>query len=490
MRRFFLLVILFLAGAAAHAKLIALPGTTPQSTPAYSTFPNDLRVQAQDSQGRAVPGASITFSYPGAMISAPESTQGCFYELAYYCQRAADENGILVLAAPRALSVGTTAVSFSHGDDTVQAWLTITPAVTAPTVEVFGGDQVIALGQESKPIGVRVTRDGLPVAGVSFSFRVDPNKAEAVPTAPGTLFVTAVTDAGGTALMGTLRAVNGLGPGAVFASGIDQPSGVGIFREIAFMQTDANGSTAFDAQHLWWGGASESGWGLSIAQHGTRLFNVVFAYDEVGLPTWLGMTEGAWTGGVGNTYRGPLFQPTGAPYYAYDPARLNASRIAALGTLEFDDPGHARLHVEYRGFGYAYPTRVTPVERFDFSPAVPAPERGVTDIWWGGPSQNGWGLSITEQDGNLFGAWFTYDAHGRATWFSLPAGQWIDATTWTGNVYRSTSSGWIAGSFDPAAVKQQLVGTATLRFSDTSHAQFTYSVEGHQGTVPIERFDY
>jgi hypothetical protein len=491
MTRFTLLLLSAMAAVGVHARLIALPGTTPQSTPAYTTFPNDLRVQAQDALGRPVPGAVITFTYPSTVISGTESTQGCVFELGYYCQRAADQDGLLVLAAPRALSVGTTGVFFEYGGDTLRVELTVTPAVTAPTVHVLGADQAIALGRESQPIGLQVLRAGVPVAGLRVTFYVDTNRTETVPTAPGTFGqVSAITDASGVAMMGTLRAVRGLGPGLVIAHGIDQESGVGINRQIAFLQTDAVGSTAFDAQHLWWGGASESGWGVSIAQHGNRLFNVVFAYDEAGRPTWLAMTEGGWIGGVGNKYNGPLFLPTGSPYYAYDPARLNASRIAALGTVEFDDARHARLRVEYRGFGSPWPTRVTPIERFDFSPAMPSPERGVTDIWWGGPSQNGWGLSITEQAGNLFAAWFTYDAEGRATWFALPAGEWVDAMTWTGSVYRNTSSGWIAGFFDPASVRQERVGSATLRFVDASHARFTYDVEGHRGSLPIQRFDY
>jgi len=492
MQRILFSLLLLVIATAAHAGLIALPGTTPQSTPVYTTFPNDLRVQALDAAGQPVPGAMLRVAYPNWGISGLGSTQGCFVDLWYSCGRVADENGILTLPAPHALEVGTAHVLFYFGADSVTAVLTVTPAAPLPAVELLGTGQSIVIGRESQPFGVRVTRDGAPVSGLPITFGTDTSLANAVPTAPVSWLggVHATTDANGIAMMGTLRAEKGLGPGLVELLGFDQESATRIHGEIPFVQTDADGSTAFDAQHLWWGGPDQSGWGVSIAQHGTRLFNVVFAYDERGRSTWLVMSDGTWLGGIGNKFIGSLYAPTGSPYYAYDPARLDDRTYAASATIEFDDQSRARLNLSFNSLVYPYAARVSDIERFDFAPEVPLPERGVTDIWWGGPAQNGWGLSLTEQEGNLFGAWFTYDADGRATWFELPAGQWIDATTWTGNVYRTTSSGWLAGSFDPASVQQSFVGKATLRFSDPSHAEFSYSVEGHQGTVAIQRFDY
>jgi hypothetical protein len=491
MHRILSSLLLLAIAAGAHATLIALPGTTPQSTPAYTTFPNDLRVQALDASGQPVAGAMLRVGYPAGGISGPASTQGCVIDLGYMCDRVADENGVLTVPAPRALTVGAARMFFFFGNDRLEVALTVTPAVASAAVELLGAGQSIVIGRESQPFGVRVTRNGAPVAGLSFSFYTDTSLANAVPTAPSRFGqVAATTDANGIAMMGTLRAEKGLGPGLVVLLGFDQDSGTYIRDEIAFVQTDAGGSTRFEAQHLWWGGPAQSGWGVSIAQHDTRLFNVVFAYDERGRPTWFHMPDGKWQGGVGNKFVGSFYAPTGSPYYAYDPARLDDRTNAAFGTIAFDDQRRARLTLSFNPYVYPRAALVSDIERFEFAPAVPQPERGVTDIWWGGPAQNGWGLSLTEQEGNLFGAWFTYDADGRATWFELPAGRWIDATTWTGNVYRTAASGWLFDTFDPASVQEVLVGTATLRFADGSHAEFSYSVEGHQGTVQVQRFSY
>jgi len=41
-------------------------------------------------------------------------------------------------------------------------------------------------------------------------------------------------------------------------------------------------------QDMWWGGAAENGWGVSVVQHRDLLFSVVYAYDAAGQPTRIG----------------------------------------------------------------------------------------------------------------------------------------------------------------------------------------------------------
>jgi len=33
-----------------------------------------------------------------------------------------------------------------------------------------------------------------------------------------------------------------------------------------------------------------------------------------------------------------------------------------------------------------------------------------TDLWWGGASESGWGIAITQQATTMFLAWYVYDA--------------------------------------------------------------------------------
>lgn len=58
-------------------------------------------------------------------------------------------------------------------------------------------------------------------------------------------------------------------------------------------------------QGLWWAGQSESGWGMSLTQHGDILFVAIYTYDETGLPIWYVITNCPVTpsGCSGDIYR-------------------------------------------------------------------------------------------------------------------------------------------------------------------------------------------
>jgi hypothetical protein len=73
---------------------------------------------------------------------------------------------------------------------------------------------------------------------------------------------------------------------------------------------------------MWWGGASQSGWGISIMQQYATLFAVWFTYDEANKPTWYVLPGGSWTGA--NTYAGRLYKTHGSPWlgHAYDPGQF------------------------------------------------------------------------------------------------------------------------------------------------------------------------
>ncbi|HEX4330637.1 MAG TPA: hypothetical protein VH040_00740, partial [Usitatibacter sp.] len=74
---------------------------------------------------------------------------------------------------------------------------------------------------------------------------------------------------------------------------------------------------AVGMQDLWWAGAAENGWGMSLVQHPSGvLFSVIYAYDAAGAPTWYVMPGGTWNSDR-TAISGPLFSPRGAPWTAY-----------------------------------------------------------------------------------------------------------------------------------------------------------------------------
>ena len=83
--------------------------------------------------------------------------------------------------------------------------------------------------------------------------------------------------------------------------------------------------------------------------------------------------------------------------------------------------------------------------------------------------------------------WYAY-RDGAPVWYVMPSGSWITSDTWSGTVYRTSYPGRFLGSgFDPRAVGSTPAGALTLRFSGTTSATMTYTVDGVSGSKTISR---
>ena len=118
------------------------------------------------------------------------------------------------------------------------------------------------------------------------------------------------------------------------------------------------------------------------------------------------------------------------------------------------------------------------------------PITSYQDMWWVGPSENGWGLTITQHNDELFLAWYIYDALGKPLWIVLPSGQWdSNHTTYSGALYIPSGSPY--SSYDVSRFTANAsVGTASITFSSTSTATLTYNVRGTPGTKAISRMAF
>jgi len=234
-------------------------------------------------------------------------------------------------------------------------------------------------------------------------------------------------------------------------------------------------------QDMWWAGAEENGWGISIVQHDDRLFAVLYAYDDRGQPTWWVIPVGTWNA-ARTAFSGAVYAPRGSPFHAYDATRFEVGAPVGEATLTFESPG--RVMLEYSIAGTRGRTALT---RQLFGPLDVPIATGVGDMWWGGMGQNGWGLAVLQQHRTLFMAWFTYDASGAPTWYVMPQGAWTDATTYEGRVYRATSSPWLGKIYDRTRFATADVGSFRFRLTGDSTATFAYSVEGRSGVVEVAR---
>ena len=234
-------------------------------------------------------------------------------------------------------------------------------------------------------------------------------------------------------------------------------------------------------QDMWWGGSQENGWGMSLIQHDNTLFAALYIYDERGRPIWLVMPGGAWDG-THTIYTGSLYQPTGSAFYVYDASQFAAGKPAGTITITFQDANDATLDYTIDGVaGHKV------IQREIFGGGAPV---GVdhSDLWWGGATQNGWGIAILQQGAALFTVWYTYDDLGGTTWYVMPTGTWNPANdTYSGNLYRTMGSPWIGVPYDSSVLQVTDAGTCSITFTSGSTATFTYFSEGHNGSMELVR---
>ena len=232
---------------------------------------------------------------------------------------------------------------------------------------------------------------------------------------------------------------------------------------------------------LWWAGTQENGWGMSITQHGAKIFAAMYIYDPQGRPVWAVLPDGTWNA-ANTTYTGALYAPTGSWFGNYDASRVVVGASIGTASLNFDSLNSATLTYTINGV-----SGTKSIQRQAFGPRDPTPVATYTDLWWGGLAQNGWGVAISQQYRTIFAVWYTYDSDGRTIWYVVPGGEWTAANVYRGTAYRTTSSPWLGTAYNPAAFVANPVGTLTFTFNDLNNAVMSYTIDGVSGSKPITR---
>lgn len=252
-------------------------------------------------------------------------------------------------------------------------------------------------------------------------------------------------------------------------------------------QTTANTCSSVPAQSyqdMWWAGANENGWGLTITQHGDKLFLAFYIYGTAGDPLWVVMPAGTWNA-AHNTYSGDLYIPTGSSYSAYDVARFSANASVGTASVNFDTTATGTLSYVVRGIA-----GTKRISRLAFGVVDASPITSYADMWWAGTAENGWGLVLSQQYHNLFAAWYTYDASGQTTWFVMPNGTWTSSNVYSGALYRTRGAAVIGAVYDPNALVVTQAGTLTLTFSGAGSATMSYTVDGVTQAKSITRLPF
>ena len=238
-----------------------------------------------------------------------------------------------------------------------------------------------------------------------------------------------------------------------------------------------------DYTDMWWAGEAENGWGMSVTQHGPIQFNVIFAYDNLGKSLWYVMPGGNFNA-AGTAFTGALYLATSSPFSAYDKTKFVIGAPVGTATITYASSNNATLAFTINGISAS-----KAIQRQIFSTETTGPNLRTNDLWWATNAEDGWGMNIAQQGRILFPVWYTYDAAGKATFFTAQAGSWR-GTVWSGTVYSHASSPWLGVLYNPALFSATSVGTISLDFSDASNATMTTTVNGIAQVRHIERQPY
>ncbi|HEX3096805.1 MAG TPA: Ig-like domain-containing protein [Usitatibacter sp.] len=109
------------------------------------------------------------------------------------------------------------------------------------------------------------------------------------------------------------------------------------------------------------------------------------------------------------------------------------------------------------------------------------------DMWWAGPQENGWGMSVVQHDDVLFSVIYAYDPGGKPTWYVMPGGAWNAAhTVYSGALYVPHGTPFTA--YDASRlVAGDPVGQATVDFTDPADVALSYAIGGVQGRKSMSR---
>ena len=239
------------------------------------------------------------------------------------------------------------------------------------------------------------------------------------------------------------------------------------------------GKSVADYQGLWWN-ANESGWGMSLTQHGDLIFSAIYTYDAAGLPIWYVITNCpvTATGCTGDIYRVNGGKPPTAPWGGAAPVLTKVG----TGTLSFVD-----ANVGTFDFTIDSVAGTKAITRQVFETGTTAPAVDYTDLWWN-KNESGWGVSLTQQFGIIFAAWYTYDAAGNPVWY-VATNCPVSGAGCTGTLYRVTGGAPLTAAWKPIA-PPTAVGEVTFAFSDGASGMMQYTINGVSAKRTITRQVY
>ncbi len=225
---------------------------------------------------------------------------------------------------------------------------------------------------------------------------------------------------------------------------------------------------------IWWGGESESGWGIQITQHRSKnIFATWYTYDQSGNQLFIVMSGCDVTPFSNNTCSGRLYRTTGTPFN--EPNFSGASTtLIGTGTFTFIDTNNATFDYTINASATNPTTTIRKkITRFPFGSGIGAYPNDHSDIYYKADAA-GWGYSLAQHGNDAFGVIYHYDENRNPMFLTMymPVFNATYGGTNSATLYRSRSNG---GSH---------YLTPTWRASDISNVPFAGSGSGAISMVP------
>lgn len=224
-------------------------------------------------------------------------------------------------------------------------------------------------------------------------------------------------------------------------------------------------AAATNYSDIWWN-PLESGWGVTIADHETNIFGVLYAYRSDNKPVWYTIPGGTFSQGR-RMFAGDVYATRGPSYTnpVFDSHLVTASKVGNA-TFDFAPPGLAE-GVALFSYSINGVSQSKQIERQAFGSSAPNWGFDRTDLWFNS-AESGWGLALAQHGNNIFGVWYTYDTDGSPLWFVLPGGTFTASNSFSADLYRTTGPYLGNSAFDPRQVAVTKAGSATITFDGTT----------------------
>ncbi len=118
----------------------------------------------------------------------------------------------------------------------------------------------------------------------------------------------------------------------------------------------------------------------------------------------------------------------------------------------------------------------------NFTQNAPATYSG---LWWN-QSESGWGMSLTQRDGIVFMAWYTYDDTGAPVWYVISNCP-LTGGSCSGDIYAVSGGRAVTTLWNNPILKVSLVGKGTITFSDVNTGSFNFTLNGISRRKEITR---